>query len=171
MDWSERALRERFGLVVDDHSPALRRVIVSLEVGISDLIHRRYPLFHTTCFFTVLRNPAEWVLSAANHMRSKSRYADGIYGRVGYFDRDNIQAFMVGYGARTRPAVVVCLTTIGDVAALLSPLIGTNASLEHLNHRPHNTTATADVEAHVRQRYARDAELWDTVSEQKILCW
>ena len=43
------------------------KVIVTSETGIDDLVAGGYPSFENTCFFSVIREPREWLVSAENH--------------------------------------------------------------------------------------------------------
>lgn len=73
------------------------QIITSVEKGIITLKNNHYPDFSNTCFFAVVRNPYEWILSADNHMKTGSGYKGGISGSWGYFNRANIQSTMTGY--------------------------------------------------------------------------
>ena len=90
------------------------------ETPIADLKRHGYPWLSETCFFSVARDPYEWVMSAANHMNVT------ISSRYGFFDHANIQSYMTGYGAGDHGAAFVCVGTLDhflDVEHGLFPLL------------------------------------------------
>ena len=150
------------------------KVVVSAETGIPDLILNKYPWFNRTCFFSAVRDPYEWVLSAANHMRLGSKLV-GLNHSFAYFDIPNIQSHMTGLASNAAawPGGTVCVAPIDRVPAML--LTFSNASgLPVANAHPHSTTHTAELEAVVRSKYAQDSHLWNLVSQEaegRALCW
>ena len=148
------------------------KVIVTAETGIDDLVTGGYPWFESTCFFSVMREPHEWLMSAENHMRVSSKYAGGFNGTYGYFDRPNIQSNMVGLKTRAR-GVVMCIATVGGVKALLAEFSDAELPLDNVGHykSSHAHVPPPEVAEVVRQKYALDVELWDIVSRRDVLCW
>lgn len=146
-----------------------RQVVVSAETAMGDLVRRKYPWFDHTCFFAVVREPHEWVLSAENHMRSKEGNMRGINGTKGFFDHANLQRFVVGSN-RDKRGVTTCITTVDHVQTLLAPLMEDTA-LPMANTNPHPRNRTKELEEVVRQKYAEDLELWNLVSDNQFVCW
>lgn len=144
------------------------KVILTAETGIDDLVVGGYPWFENTCFFSVMREPREWLMSAENHMRVGSKYLDGFNGTYGYFDRPNIQSNMVGF-KEERVGVVMCIATVRGVNTLLAEF--SDARLPHDNVKPHARATSPEVAEVVRQKYALDVELFDVVSHRNMLCW
>ena len=145
-----------------------RKIIVSAETPIADLKRHGYPWLSETCFFSVARDPYEWVISAANHMNRS------ISSRYGYFDHANIQSYMTGYGAGDHGAAFVCVGTLDhflDVEHGLFPRFAENLTLPHLNARPHAVNITEELKEVVRTKYAIDLELWASVARQGLVCW
>ena len=156
------------------------KVIVTSETGIDDLVAGGYPSFENTCFFSVIREPREWLVSAENHMRVRSKYAGGFNGTFGYFDRPNIQSNMVGLKTRAR-GVVMCISTVGFVRALLAEFSDAGLPLDNVGHYESAKSARVAARAKspralevaevVRKKYALDVELWDVVSRRDVQCW
>ncbi|GMH88830.1 hypothetical protein TrVE_jg4060 [Triparma verrucosa] len=145
------------------------QIIVTAETGIDDLVAGGYPWFENTCFFSVVREPHEWLMSAENHMRVTGyQVSQGFNGTYGYFDRRNIQSKMVGLEEK-RAGVVMCIATVGGVNSLLAAF--SDMPLPHDNVRPHALVTTPEVAEVVLQKYALDVELWDVVSRRDVLCW
>ena len=151
-----------------------RKIIVTAETPLPDLTRRGYPWLEETCFFSVARNPYEWVLSAENHMRVGSGYSGGIGGNAGYFDRANIQSYMTGYGAAAQSTSSVCVGTIDhflDIEYDLIPRVAGNLTLPLLNVRPHEVNITSELQEVVLKKYPLDLELWAVVKRQGLVCW
>ena len=148
------------------------KVIVTAETGIDDLITGGYPWFESTCFFSGMREPHKWLMSAENHMRVRSNYTGGFNGTFGYFDRPNIQSNMVGLKTRAR-GVVMCIATVGGVKALLAKFSDAELPHDNVGHykSSHAHLPPPEVAEVVRQKYALDVELWDVVSRRDVLCW
>ena len=151
-----------------------RKIVVTAETPLADLRRRKYPWFEETCFFSILRDPYEWTLSAENHMRTSSGYKGGISGNYGYFDHRNIQSYMTGYGLGSHGAVFMCVGSVenfNDIYDALFPQLADNLTLPHLNARPHPVNITKAVKDVVSAKYPLDLELWGVVARQGLVCW
>ena len=175
-----------------------RKIIVSAETGLDDLTEAKYPWFNETCesnplssvhycllsvddqpsdvkssdagFFSVVRNPYEWVLSAENHMRQT--HHGGFYSNYGYFDLGNIQSRMTGYGSSGISAATVCVGTIDHFSNFESGLVGGIVPLTVENEKPHSHNYTAELRTYIQERYNEDLELSAFVHrQQKLVCW
>lgn len=140
------------------------KVLVTQETGIDDLEKNQYSLFDKTCFFSTLREPHEWVLSAANHMKKE------INSTYGYFDQSNIQSRMVGFNVPLRRLpLVTCVTTVDMVDSILAAF--SDARLPHDNARSHPIVSTPELVALVQHKYAQDVKLWELVRRKGVVCW
>ena len=53
-----------------------KTVLVTAETGIDDLAKLKNPWFDQTCFFSFMRDPHEWVLSAESYMRKHAKVSN-----------------------------------------------------------------------------------------------
>ena len=53
-----------------------KTVLVTAETGIDDLAKLKNPWFDHTCFFSFMRDPHEWVLSAESYMRKHAKVSN-----------------------------------------------------------------------------------------------
>eukprot|EP00927_Polykrikos_kofoidii_P058297 TRINITY_DN52717_c0_g1_i1.p1 TRINITY_DN52717_c0_g1~~TRINITY_DN52717_c0_g1_i1.p1 ORF type:complete len:295 (+),score=31.59 TRINITY_DN52717_c0_g1_i1:107-991(+) len=151
-----------------------RPVLVSVEVGIDDLIEHDYPWFNQTCFFAVAREPHEWVLSAENHIKETSDAKDPMNSQIGFFSRTNIQSKMVGRTLsaedRHKLGLKLCVFSVDKVGIALKSVIGSR-HVGRDNARPHDTSPRPDVKKFVHRRYKKDLQLWSDLNDNGgVLC-
>lgn len=155
-------------------------IVLSMEIGIHDLVEHGYPFFNETCFFATVRDPYDWVMSAANHMdqdkgkNEKTKYPLGIQGQSGFLDRNNVQTQMTWFQNQSTTPAPVCLYTVNTVPDLLCQLNHTQGDaicdqqqrLGHENSRNYTLQAKSgkltDV---VQRRFAEDLHLWSEVTK------
>lgn len=138
----------------------------------------------STCFFSAVRNPYDWVLSAANHMHKS------IHSQYGYFDLPDIQTRMTGYirvliehshelhpEFALYPRVPTCLFTLESTSRVLGPLyqtLGVNADAslgEKFNVKPHNMSHSIELERIVWTKYSLDLQLFQDVADHGVVCF
>lgn len=159
-------------------------LLVSLEVGINDLHRHGYPYFNETCFFATVRDPYQWVMSAANHMAQDKHkngtqiFPHGILAREGFLDLNNIQSKMTLFQSRVTVPSPVCLYTVETVPDLLCQLNSTNSGsickqMSHQNSGNYTLRASSDLlESVVQERYSDDVNLWlEVLRNNGRLCY
>jgi hypothetical protein len=166
-----------------------RRIFLSAEHGIDYLMWHHNDEkqgFGNTFFFSAIRNPYDWVLSAANHMQIP------LGSDQGYFDIPNIQTRMTGYNKYLQvqqkqqqqsgfPDFHMCLCTLDSIDQVIEPIYNKILGCDNnktysldvkVNTKPHNTTRTTELERIVQARYSEDLTLYnDVVNHNGILCW
>ena len=172
--WGELGKRAR-------SNSTLNWSIFSAEVGINDLARLNYQYFNEMCFFTVVREPRDWILSAENHMKILLSRLDFASSRFGYFDIGNIQSSMLGMGYNTsinpRP-LAVCAFAISEIPHLLSSFYKNESEFQGLtrtNAHSHATNLSASrslqLDHLIESRYSDDVELWKQIAKERKLCW
>lgn len=167
--------------------------VVSIETGIQDLKKHLYPYWNETCFFSAVREPHEWLLSATNHMLhdpslQKIMRIDGVGSKLGFLQLDDIQSKMVGYPgvAQNQSKVVtggaietgkpyVCVYTINLMMQILCSLNVSNTctkQLGHWNRKPHSFNFTRKLKKIVQKRFRNDAYMWKEIKlHGGRMCW
>jgi hypothetical protein len=166
-------------------------VFVSAETGINDLVNLKYPWFNETCFFAVVRDPYDWVLSAANYMRMQSKMrgakqlqvngtlgsgffdvpdplTKGSWKIHGFFDTPNIQTDMLSVNVSQPIRPSMCLGTMDQLDSFLASFV--KAPVPHVNHKPHSLKRYPELNAVVQRKYSADLHLWDMVMATKGTC-
>lgn len=146
--------------------------------------------FGQTCFASIVRNPYEWVLSAANHMNKS------LESSYGYFENANIQTQMTGFAKYLEqhtlrqelnpqissglPEFHMCLYTVDTIDQFIRSLYakifgehnGMDFGLGRENVKPHSTNHSLQLETLVWTKYLDDLILYDIVLRHNgTLCW